>query len=63
MSFGPGMVFFSQTDPYFGNVKISARGNLSIEEINNLTSEVEEILTKTPGIKNIYLQRMNLISI
>ncbi|MFL2885979.1 MAG: efflux RND transporter permease subunit [Candidatus Pelagibacterales bacterium] len=56
MSFGPGMVFFSQTDPYFGNVKISARGNLSIEEINNLTSEVEEILTETPGIKNIYLQ-------
>ena len=56
VSFGPGMVFFSQTDPYFGIVKVSARGNLSIDEINELTTEVEKILTDTPGTKNVFLQ-------
>jgi multidrug efflux pump subunit AcrB len=45
------MVFFSQTDPYFGIVKVSARGNLSIDEINELTTEVEKILTDNPGTK------------
>ena len=43
VSYGPGMVFFSQTDPYFGIVKVSARGNLSIDEINELTTEVEKL--------------------
>ena len=39
------MIFFNAGDPYFGEVKISARGNLSIEEINKLTSDVEDIIS------------------
>ena len=50
------MIFFNAGDPYFGEVKISARGNLSIEEINKLTSDVEDIISNHPGIKNYFLQ-------
>ena len=55
-NFGKGMIFFNAGDPYFGEVKISARGNLSIEEINKLTSDVEDIISNHPGIKNYFLQ-------
>ena len=54
--YGEGMEYFSSGDPYFGQVKISARGNLSIEEINRLSSEVEEIMTNDEGIMNVFLQ-------
>ena len=56
VKYGPGMVFFAATDPTFGSVKVAARGNLSIEEIDYLASDVEEILMSTPGVKNIFLQ-------
>ena len=44
-SFGKGMIYFSTGDPYFGQIKIYARGNLSIDEINKLTSDVEIRIT------------------
>ena len=62
-NFGKGMIFFNSGDPYFGEVKISARGNLSIEEINKLTSDVEDIISDHPGIKNYFLQTGQFSSI
>ena len=55
-SFGKGMIYFSTGDPYFGKITIFARGNLSIEEINKLTSDVEFIVNEKKGIKNYFLQ-------
>ena len=55
-SFGKGMIYFSTGDPYFGQIKIYARGNLSIDEINKLTSDVEIIVNEHTGIKNYFLQ-------
>ena len=39
-SFGKGMIYFSTGDPYFGKIQIFARGNLSIEEVNRLATDV-----------------------
>ena len=50
------MIYFSTGDPYFGKIKIFARGNLSIEEINKLTGDVELIVDEKKGIKNYFLQ-------
>ena len=50
------MIYFSTGDPYFGKVKIFARGNLSIEEVNRLTRDVEIIIDEKSGIKNYFLQ-------
>ena len=50
------MIYFSTGDPYFGQIKIYARGNLSIDEINKLTSDVEIIVNEHTGIKNYFLQ-------
>jgi multidrug efflux pump len=55
-SFGKGMIYFSTGDPYFGEIKIYARGNLSIDEVNKLTSDVELIVNEHSGIKNYFLQ-------
>mgnify|MGYP001414748037 FL=1 len=55
-SFGKGMIYFSTGDPYFGQIKIYARGNLSIDEVNKLTSDVELIVNEHSGIKNYFLQ-------
>tara|TARA_B100000035_G_scaffold90751_1_gene76585 strand:- start:7013 stop:10171 length:3159 start_codon:yes stop_codon:yes gene_type:complete len=55
-AYGPGMVFFSTSDPFFGQAKIAARGNLSINEIERLSADVEKIITDTDGIKSVFLQ-------
>ena len=55
-NYGKGMIFFNAGDPYFGEVKIHARGNLSIEEVNKLTSDVEDVVASHPGVMNYFLQ-------
>ena len=55
-SFGKGMIYFSTGDPYFGKIQIFARGNLSIEEVNRLATDVEIIISERSGIKNYFLQ-------
>ena len=50
------MIYFSTGDPYFGKIQIFARGNLSIEEVNRLATDVEIIISKRSGIKNYFLQ-------
>ena len=55
-SVGNGVVLVSQSDPFAGYGKIQARGNLTIEQIDELSESVEEIVYKTKGIKNLFLQ-------
>ena len=50
------MVFFTSNDPYFGVVKVYARGNLSVEEVNDLAQEVEDAMINQYGIKSYFLQ-------
>ena len=56
LNFGKGMIYFSTGDPYFGKIQIFARGNLSLNEINKLTNDVELIVNEKKGIKNYFLQ-------
>ncbi len=55
-SVGQGVVLVSQSDPFAGYGKIQARGNLTIEQIDELSESVEEIVYNTKGIKNLFLQ-------
>ena len=50
------MVFFTTSDPFFGQAKVAARGNLSIDEIERLSADVEKIITETNGIRSVFLQ-------
>ena len=56
LTYGPGMVFFTTSDPFFGQAKVAARGNLSIDEIERLSADVEKIITETQGIRSVFLQ-------
>ena len=55
-SVGNGVVLVSQSDPFAGYGKIQARGNLTIEQIDELSETVEKIVYNTKGIKNLFLQ-------
>lgn len=51
--FGKGVIFFSDSEPQFGMVRIRAQGNMSAVEINGLVAEVEDIVINVDGIKAI----------
>lgn len=51
---GNGVIFYAENDPQWASVSVSARGNLSSEEIYSLVKEVEDQVLQVPGIKNIY---------
>lgn len=57
-NFGKGVIFFSDSEPQFGMIRVKARGNMSASEINELVSEVEEIVVNVDGIKDINLWTM-----
>ena len=56
--YGKGMVFFSEAEPQYAQVQIKSRGNLSIEESNQIVLDVEERILQVPDIKaiNTYAQ-------
>jgi multidrug efflux pump len=51
--YGRGFIFFSESEPKFANVSVRARGNLSVDEINDLVTEVEDRVLEVRGIKNL----------
>ena len=51
--YGKGMIFFSDTDVRMLEVTVKSRGNLSIEEANLLTKEVEDLILPIEGIRSI----------
>jgi len=54
VSYGAGFIYFTQTDPTFGSVSVSARGNFSKEEIRDLVEEAEQQLISIVGIESLY---------
>ncbi len=54
--FGNGLEFFVDTEPQQAIVSVSARGNLSAQDMQRLSSAVEEIILSTPGVKSVFSQ-------
>ena len=51
---GNGVEFFPNVEPEFGQILVHARGNLSVNEMDQLVTEVEQEILAVPGIKSIY---------
>ena len=51
---GTGVTFFADVDPDNARVLVHARGNLSIDEKDDLVREVERRILDVPGIETIY---------
>ncbi len=54
VKFGKGVEFFPNIEPKNAVILIHARGNLSIDEKDNLVQEVEEKIANIEGIKTFY---------
>jgi len=52
--FGAGVTFFTETQPSHATGSVQARGNLSVEEVRALVSEVETTLLNIDGIALVY---------
>ena len=51
--YGAGLTFFSDSEPKYANIAVRARGNLSVDEINELVQEVEQEILEIEGIKSL----------
>lgn len=52
--YGSGVEFFPSVEPDYGLLYVHARGNLSLQEQNALTTEAENRLLGWPGVKSVY---------
>jgi len=52
--FNAGTVYFTQSEHNYGEVNVSARGNISAEEAIKLVKEVEKIVRATPNVASVY---------
>jgi len=53
-SFGAGYIYFTSTDPTFGRVSISARGNYSKSELQDLVTGSETALLPMNGVDSYF---------
>jgi multidrug efflux pump len=53
-NFGRGVEFFPEVEPDFGQVIVHGRGNLSMEEKDNIVREVENRILGMPELETIY---------
>lgn len=51
--FGKGVIFFSEAEPLYATIAVRARGNLSVDEVNELVAEVEREVLEVDGILGI----------
>jgi multidrug efflux pump len=51
--YGKGLIYFSEAEPKFATVGVRARGNLSVDETNDLLLEVENRVLEVPGIQSL----------
>jgi multidrug efflux pump len=54
VKFNHGIIFFAKTENKYGNVEVRAQGNLSIEEVWQLTAEVERRVHAVDGVHLLY---------
>src|SRR5436190_3315382 len=52
--FGNGVEFFPKVEPDFGQALIHARGNISLDEKDRITREVEKRILGNPALKTVY---------
>src|SRR5690606_41308806 len=52
--FGKGVEFFPAVEPEYGLMYVHARGNLSLEVMDRLTTAAEEVLLNWHGIKSVF---------
>lgn len=52
--FGNGVEFFPKVEPDFGQALIHARGNISLDEKDRITREVEKRILGNPSLKTVY---------
>lgn len=52
--FGNGVEFFPTVEPDFGQALIHARGNLSLDEKDRITREVEKRILGNPALRTVY---------
>jgi multidrug efflux pump len=52
--YGAGVEFFPEVEPDYGLMYVSARGNLSLEEMDRATRQAEDRLLGWPGITSVY---------
>jgi multidrug efflux pump len=52
--FGNGVEFFPAVEPDYGQVIVHARGNLSLDEKNQLVGDVEKRVLQAKGLKTVY---------
>lgn len=53
-AFGKKVEFFPHVEPEFAEIHVHARGNLSVQEKNNIMKEVEERVIGLEGIDTVY---------
>ncbi len=51
--YGAGFMFFSASEPKYAEIAVRARGNLSVEEINTLVTEIEREVLEVEGIQSV----------
>ncbi len=49
-----GVEFFVETEPEQATAYVRARGNLSVEEMDLLVAQVEEIVLADPGVRDVF---------
>jgi multidrug efflux pump len=52
--YGAGVEFFPNVEPDYGLMYVSARGNLSLQEMDRATRQAEERLLGWPGVTSVY---------
>ncbi len=52
--FGNGVEFFPSVEPDYGQVIVHARGNVSLDEKDNVIRQVEKVVLATDGLKTVY---------
>ena len=52
--YGAGVEFFPSVEPDYGLLYVHARGNLSLQEMDEATRKAEDRLLGWPGIKSVY---------
>jgi multidrug efflux pump len=53
-AYAPGVIYFTDTDPSYGRVSISARGNFSKEETHRLVLEAEQAIMPLAGVDSYF---------
>ncbi|MAF98482.1 MAG: MFS transporter [Micavibrio sp.] len=58
--FGKGVEFFPDVEPELASILVHARGNLAVNERDNIVKDVEKYVIGRPGIESVYTRSGDL---